>query len=50
LASPKPSSVIDVQAALRDDEALVLFIDTVEFTPPPEKTFVWVKPTADPEP
>src|SRR5262249_18496443 len=43
LASPKPVSVADVQASLRDDEALVLFLDTDDrFKPLPEETFVWV--------
>ena len=43
LASPKPVSVPDVQASLRDDEALVLFLDTDDrFKPLPEETFMWV--------
>jgi hypothetical protein len=42
LASPKPVSVADVQASLRNNEALVLFLDTVEFKPLAEETFVWV--------
>jgi len=42
LASPKPVSVVEVQASLRDDEALLLFLDTIEYKPLPEETFVWV--------
>jgi CHAT domain-containing protein/tetratricopeptide (TPR) repeat protein len=42
LASPRPVTVADVQASLRDDEALVLFLDTDAFKPLPEETFVWV--------
>jgi CHAT domain-containing protein/tetratricopeptide (TPR) repeat protein len=42
LASPRPVAAADVQASLRDDEALVLFLDTVAFKPLPEETFVWV--------
>lgn len=43
LASPKPSSVADVQASLHDDEALVLFLDTdARFKPLPEETLIWV--------
>ena len=46
-ASPAPVSVPDVQAQLRDDEALVLFLDTTKWGAPwskslPEETFVWV--------
>ncbi len=43
LASPRPVAVTDAQAALRDDEALVLFLDTdARFKPLPEETFLWV--------
>ena len=42
LANPKASSVAEVQAVLRSDEALVLFLDTDAFEPAPEETFVWV--------
>lgn len=43
LSSPKPISVADVQASLRDSEALVLFFDTdSRFKPLPEEAFVWV--------
>jgi CHAT domain-containing protein/tetratricopeptide (TPR) repeat protein len=47
LASPRPVSATDVQASLRDDEALVMFLDTGEFKPLPEETFVWVVTKAD---
>jgi tetratricopeptide (TPR) repeat protein len=42
LASPAPLSVEDVQAQLGADEALVLFLDTPEWPPTPEETFIWV--------
>jgi CHAT domain-containing protein len=42
LSSPKPVPVAAVQASLRDDEALVLFLDIEAFKPVPEETFVWV--------
>jgi CHAT domain-containing protein/tetratricopeptide (TPR) repeat protein len=42
LASPEPLSVADVQAQLHANEALVLFLDTVEWKPTPEETFLWV--------
>jgi CHAT domain-containing protein/tetratricopeptide (TPR) repeat protein len=43
LASPKPISADDVQSNLRDDEALVLFMDTDDRVEPlPEESFVWV--------
>jgi CHAT domain-containing protein len=48
LASPKPASVAEVQAQLRDGEALVLFLDTDErFKPTPEETFIWVVTKGD---
>lgn len=42
LANLEPISVADVQARLRADEALVLFLDTPKLDPLPEETFVWV--------
>jgi CHAT domain-containing protein/tetratricopeptide (TPR) repeat protein len=42
LASTRPVSVGDVQANLRDDEALVLFFDTPAIQPLQEETFIWV--------
>jgi tetratricopeptide (TPR) repeat protein/CHAT domain-containing protein len=42
LASPVPMSVDDVQKDLGADEALLLFLDTLEWKPAPEETFVWV--------
>ncbi|WP_295559747.1 tetratricopeptide repeat protein [uncultured Hyphomicrobium sp.] len=48
LASPKPMSLADVQGQLRDDEALVLFMDTDEaLSPLPEETFIWVVTRTD---
>ena len=42
LARPQPLGVEQVQAELRADEALVLFLDTPEWKPTPEETFIWV--------
>ena len=42
LASPAPLPVEDVQAQLGSDEALVLLLDTGEWKPTPEETFIWV--------
>jgi tetratricopeptide (TPR) repeat protein len=48
LSSPKPASVAEVQVQLRDDEALVLFLDTDErLKPTPEETFIWVVTKGD---
>src|SRR5262249_31522256 len=41
-ARPTPLSVEEVQAELRPDEALVLFLDTLELEHTPEDTFIWV--------
>lgn len=42
LVSGQPASVTEVQAGLRDDEALVLLFDTEAMPPTPEETFIWV--------
>jgi CHAT domain-containing protein len=44
LTSPKPASVAEVQALLKPNEALVLFLDTANNWAPvvPEETFIWV--------
>ena len=42
LASPEPLSTEEVQAQLGADEALILFLDTSEWQPTPEETFIWV--------
>ncbi len=42
LSSPAPLSIKEAQTQLGSDEALVLFLDTQEFKPAPEETFVWV--------
>jgi CHAT domain-containing protein len=47
LASPVPISVEDVQAQLGGDEALVLFLDTLDYKPLPEETFIWVVTKTD---
>src|SRR5204863_6691349 len=44
---PEPLSVQQVQADLRPDEALVLFLDTPVWNPTPEETFIWVVTKAD---
>jgi hypothetical protein len=47
LASPAPLSVEEVQAQLAADEALVVFLDTPEWKPTPEETFIWVVTKTD---
>jgi CHAT domain-containing protein/tetratricopeptide (TPR) repeat protein len=47
LASPTPLTVADVQAQLGADEALVLFLDTSEWKPTSEETFIWVVTRTD---
>ena len=47
LASPAPMSVAEVQGQLGADETLVLFLDTSEWKPLPEETFVWVVTRSD---
>jgi CHAT domain-containing protein len=42
LASRGASSVDDVQKELRDNEAVILFIDTAELPPTAEETFIWI--------
>jgi CHAT domain-containing protein/tetratricopeptide (TPR) repeat protein len=41
LAGAEPLTIAEVQALLRADEALVLILDTREWRPAPEETFVW---------
>jgi len=40
--NPEPLSVADVQTLLKEDEALVLFLDTPKRDPIAEETFIWV--------
>jgi len=47
LARPQPLGVEQVQAELRANEALVLFLDTWEWKPTPEETFIWVVTKTD---
>ena len=47
LSRPEPLSVEEVQAQLRADEALVLFLDTPGVEANPEETFVWVVTKTD---
>ena len=47
LSRPEPLSVEEVQAQLRADEALVLFLDTPAWGPTPQETFVWVVTKTD---
>jgi CHAT domain-containing protein/tetratricopeptide (TPR) repeat protein len=42
LANPEPLSVAGVQAELRADEALILFLDTPDVNQMPGATFLWV--------
>ena len=41
-ASPAPLTIEEVQADLRDDEALVFILDTPRWHPLPEETFIWI--------
>jgi CHAT domain-containing protein/tetratricopeptide (TPR) repeat protein len=41
-ASPAPATIDAVQADLRDDEALVLILDTPQWHPLPEDAYIWV--------
>jgi CHAT domain-containing protein len=47
LASPKPMTITDVQAMLGGDEALLLFLDTPQWRPTPEESFIWVVTKSD---
>jgi CHAT domain-containing protein/tetratricopeptide (TPR) repeat protein len=47
LARPRPLSVEEVQAQLGAGEALMLFLDTPEWNPTPEETFIWVVTKTD---
>ncbi len=47
LSNPGPLSIEQAQPDLRPDEALVLFLDTPEWGPMPEETFVWVVTRTD---
>ena len=41
LVNPESLSIEEIQAQLREDEALVLFLDTPEWKPSPQETFIW---------
>jgi tetratricopeptide (TPR) repeat protein/CHAT domain-containing protein len=47
LAAPEPLSVVEAQAHLQADEALVLLLVTPEWKPTPEETFIWVVTKTD---
>jgi tetratricopeptide (TPR) repeat protein/CHAT domain-containing protein len=47
LVNPAPLSVEEVQAQLRPDEAMILFLDTPEVKSAPEETFIWVVTNTD---
>jgi tetratricopeptide (TPR) repeat protein/CHAT domain-containing protein len=47
LASPEPLSIAEVQAELRPNEALVLFLDMPKWDDAPEETYVWVVTKTD---
>lgn len=42
VSRPEPLSTGQVQAELKSDEVLVLFLDTPDTDPLPEETFIWV--------
>jgi CHAT domain-containing protein len=42
LTSPEPLSIQAVQAILNADEALILCLDTPQWNPTPEESFIWV--------
>jgi CHAT domain-containing protein len=42
LANPKPLTIASVQALLRHDEALVVFLDVPQFGKLPEETLAWI--------
>ena len=44
---PQPLAVDDVKAVLRDNEALILFLETTAHEPIPEETFIWVVTKSD---
>src|SRR5262249_42072436 len=44
---PQPLSVEEAQALLGSDEALVLVLDTAQWQPMPEETFVWIVTKTD---
>ncbi len=47
LTTPKPLSVAEVQSQLRANEALVLFLDTPDWQPTQEETFIWAVTKSD---
>jgi CHAT domain-containing protein/tetratricopeptide (TPR) repeat protein len=47
LVSPKPLDVGEVQRLLHDGEALIEFMDTSEWNPMPDETFIWVVTKTD---
>jgi CHAT domain-containing protein/tetratricopeptide (TPR) repeat protein len=47
LVSPEPLGVPGVQKQLRENEALILFLDTPEYQPTPAETFIWVVTKTD---
>jgi CHAT domain-containing protein/Tfp pilus assembly protein PilF len=48
LANVAVASIAEVQAVLRDDEALLMFLDTDDsFKPLPDETFIWVVTKSD---
>ncbi len=46
-ASPEPLSLTETQSYLKDNEALLLFLDVPEKEPLPEETFIWVVTKTD---
>jgi CHAT domain-containing protein/tetratricopeptide (TPR) repeat protein len=41
LANPEPLSISDIQTLLHSDEILVLLLDTRDWKPTPQETFIW---------
>ena len=46
-ASPEPLTLAGAQSLLKDNEALLLFLDVPEKAPLPEETFIWVVTKTD---
>ena len=46
-ASPEPLTLAGAQSLLKDNEALLLFLDMPEKAPLPEETFIWVVTKTD---
>src|SRR5262249_37053470 len=47
LTNPQPITVEDARIQIKDNEALIVFLDTAELGPTPEETFIWVVTKTD---